>query len=101
MDSALPTRLRPYTATIFGEMSALATQLGAVNLGQGFPDTDGPAELLRRAADDIVRGVGNQYPPAYRQLLVENGILNADFTPDEDTAAALGWTLREPEEDLE
>ena len=65
MDSALATRLRPYTATIFGEMSALAAQLGAVNLGQGFPDTDGPAELLRRAADDIVRGVGNQYPPAH------------------------------------
>ena len=63
--SELTTRLRPYTATIFGEMSALASRLGAVNLGQGFPDTDGPDELLRAAADNILAGVGNQYPPAH------------------------------------
>ncbi len=65
VESALTTRLRPYTATIFGEMSALATELGAVNLGQGFPDSDGPRELLERAAADIIAGNGNQYPPAH------------------------------------
>jgi hypothetical protein len=45
------------------------------------------------------RGVpyGMQYPPAYRQLLVENGILNSDFTPNEVTAARLGWKLRDPQ----
>ncbi len=39
-------RLRPFTTTIFAEMSALAVRTDAVNLGQGFPDTDGPASLL-------------------------------------------------------
>ena len=63
--SALASRLRPYTTTIFGEMSALATELGAVNLGQGFPDTDGPRELLQHAAANILHGIGNQYPPAH------------------------------------
>lgn len=44
-------------------MSALAAQVGAVNLGQGFPDTDGPAEVLQAARDAIADGF-NQYPPA-------------------------------------
>ena len=61
----LVERLQPYTATIFGDMSALATRLDAVNLGQGFPDTDGPVELRRIAAEDILAGRGNQYPPAH------------------------------------
>lgn len=65
MPDRLVHRLQPYTRTIFGEMSALATELGAVNLGQGFPDTDGPAEIRRIAADDIMAGRGNQYPPAH------------------------------------
>ena len=47
------------------------------------------------------RGVpyGTQYPDDLRRILVENGILNADFTPNEVTAAALGWELREPGEE--
>ena len=49
--------------TIFAEMSALATETGAVNLGQGFPDTDGPREIAQLAADAILAGRGNQYPP--------------------------------------
>ncbi len=49
--------------TIFAEMSALATETGAVNLGQGFPDTDGPREIAQLAADAILGGRGNQYPP--------------------------------------
>ena len=48
--------------TIFAEMSALATATGAINLGQGFPDTDGPAEVLAAARDAISAGL-NQYPP--------------------------------------
>jgi N-succinyldiaminopimelate aminotransferase len=48
--------------TIFAEMSALAAQTGAVNLGQGFPDEDGPAEVLEAARAAIADGV-NQYPP--------------------------------------
>ncbi len=49
--------------TIFAEMSELAVATGSVNLGQGFPDTDGPAEIARAAADAILVGRGNQYPP--------------------------------------
>ena len=49
--------------TIFAEMSALAAETGAINLGQGFPDTDGPAEIARVAAEAVLSGRGNQYPP--------------------------------------
>ncbi|MDP4333425.1 aminotransferase class I/II-fold pyridoxal phosphate-dependent enzyme [Curtobacterium sp. A7_M15] len=48
--------------TVFAEMSALATASGAINLGQGFPDEDGPAEVLEAAVAAIRDGV-NQYPP--------------------------------------
>jgi N-succinyldiaminopimelate aminotransferase len=48
--------------TIFAEMSALAVQTGAINLGQGFPDEDGPDAVLEAARDAIAQGV-NQYPP--------------------------------------
>ncbi|MEN0086086.1 MAG: aminotransferase class I/II-fold pyridoxal phosphate-dependent enzyme [Leifsonia sp.] len=48
--------------TIFAEMSALAVRTGAINLGQGFPDEDGPAEVLDTAIAAI-RGGENQYPP--------------------------------------
>lgn len=54
--------MRPFGTTIFAEMSALATATGAVNLGQGFPDSDGPVEMLAAAADAL-RGGHNQYPP--------------------------------------
>jgi N-succinyldiaminopimelate aminotransferase len=49
-------------ATIFAEMSALAASTGAINLGQGFPDSDGPPEVLEAARQAIADGV-NQYPP--------------------------------------
>jgi N-succinyldiaminopimelate aminotransferase len=58
----LVQRMRPYTSTIFAEMSALALRTGAINLGQGFPDTDGPPSLLADAAANVTRGI-NQYPP--------------------------------------
>jgi N-succinyldiaminopimelate aminotransferase len=59
----LVERLRPFGTTIFAEMSALAVATGSINLGQGFPDTDGP-EVVRQAAIDAINdGRGNQYPP--------------------------------------
>ena len=58
----LVARMAPYTSTIFAEMSALALRTGAINLGQGFPDTDGPASLLADVAANVTGGV-NQYPP--------------------------------------
>jgi hypothetical protein len=45
----LTSKLDGFGTTIFAEMSALATATGAINLGQGFPDTDGPAEVLEAA----------------------------------------------------
>ncbi len=56
------SRLQGFGTTIFAEMSALAVQTGAINLGQGFPDTDGPREVLDAAVGAIRDGV-NQYPP--------------------------------------
>jgi hypothetical protein len=55
-------RLEGAGPTIFAEMSALATATGAVNLGQGFPDTDGPP-VIAEAAIDAIRAGHNQYPP--------------------------------------
>src|SRR5687768_2547077 len=55
-------RIRSATATIFAEMSALALTTQSVNLGQGFPDTDGPAFMLEEARAAIAGGM-NQYPP--------------------------------------
>ncbi|MGH9304678.1 MAG: pyridoxal phosphate-dependent aminotransferase [Acidimicrobiales bacterium] len=57
-----PGRLDAYGTTVFAEMSAEAARLGAVNLGQGFPDTDGPPEMLEAAQEAIAAG-HNQYPP--------------------------------------
>jgi N-succinyldiaminopimelate aminotransferase len=59
----LNRRLAGLGTTIFAEMSALAVATGSINLGQGFPDTDGPPELARAAADAVLAGRGNQYPP--------------------------------------
>jgi N-succinyldiaminopimelate aminotransferase len=59
----LNARLQGFGTTIFAEMSALATATGSINLGQGFPDTDGPAEVKQAALDAIAQGRGNQYPP--------------------------------------
>jgi N-succinyldiaminopimelate aminotransferase len=54
--------MRPFGSTIFAEITALATRTGAINLGQGFPDTDGPQSILDDAVAAI-RGGANQYPP--------------------------------------
>jgi N-succinyldiaminopimelate aminotransferase len=59
----LNRRMAGMGTTIFAEMSELAVATGSVNLGQGFPDTDGPPEIARAAADAILAGRGNQYPP--------------------------------------
>jgi N-succinyldiaminopimelate aminotransferase len=58
----LVDRLQPFGTTIFAEMSALAVATGAINLGQGFPDTDGP-DVVKQAAIDAIAAGHNQYPP--------------------------------------
>jgi N-succinyldiaminopimelate aminotransferase len=61
-DRFLVARLREFGTTIFAEMSALAVEKDAINLGQGFPDSDGPAEIAE-AAIAAIRAGHNQYPP--------------------------------------
>jgi N-succinyldiaminopimelate aminotransferase len=58
----IASRLAGFGTTIFTEMSALAERTGAINLGQGFPDEDGPAEMLEAVAA-AVRAGHNQYAP--------------------------------------
>lgn len=59
----LNRRLAEFGTTIFAEMSALAVSTGSINLGQGFPDTDGPQEVREAAVRALRDGRGNQYPP--------------------------------------
>ena len=58
----LAAHLQGFGTTIFSEMSALADRTGAINLGQGFPDTDGP-DAVKDAAIAAIRSGQNQYPP--------------------------------------
>ena len=61
-DPYIKNSMREFGETIFAEMSALAVKTGAINLGQGFPDTDGPQEIAELAITAIRDG-HNQYPP--------------------------------------
>ena len=62
MTASLVHRMRGFGTTIFAEITALAVETGAVNLGQGFPDSDGPEAMLAYAQQAIRDGL-NQYPP--------------------------------------
>ncbi len=62
MGNPLVTRMHGFGTTIFAEMSELALRTGAINLGQGFPDVDGPQQMLDAAIEAISSG-RNQYPP--------------------------------------
>ena len=85
--------------TIFAEMSALAGTTGSVNLGQGFPDTDGPREIAAAAADAIMQGRGNQYPPGpgipeLRQAVAahQKRFYGIDVNPDAQVLVTAGAT---------
>ena len=85
--------------TIFAEMSALAVTTGAVNLGQGFPDTDGPREIAAAAAAAIMEGRGNQYPPGagipeLRQAIAahQKRFYGFDLDPDTQVLVTAGAT---------
>lgn len=91
-------RLQPFAVTIFAEMSALASRLGAVNLGQGFPDEDGPAEMLKIAIDSISSG-HNQYPPGLGIAELRHAIAGQrerhygiDYDPDTEVLVTVGAT---------
>src|ERR1700730_11840424 len=85
--------------TIFAEMSALAVETGAVNLGQGFPDTDGPREIAQAAADAVLAGRGNQYPPGPGVLELRQAICwhrkhwyGLDYDPGTEVLVTAGAT---------
>lgn len=67
------SRLRGFGETIFAEMSALAARTGSINLGQGFPDTDGPVEVTEGAVSAIRAGI-NQYPPGLGILALRQAV---------------------------
>jgi N-succinyldiaminopimelate aminotransferase len=86
----LNRRLSGLGTTIFAEMSALAATTGSINLGQGFPDTDGPREIAQVAADAVLAGRGNQYPPGagipeLRQAIAEHQKRYYGLAVDPDT----------------
>lgn len=94
----LVQRMHPFGTTIFAEMSALAVRTGAVNLGQGFPDTDGPAEMLAAAAEALRDG-HNQYPPgpgipALRAAVAahQQRFWGLDYDPDGEIVITAGAT---------
>ncbi|AHH15495.1 aminotransferase [Nocardia nova SH22a] len=98
--SAIPTvaRLRPFGATIFAEMTELAVRHDAVNLGQGFPDTDGPAAMLEAARTAIADGV-NQYPPGRGMPVLRRAIAadrrlryGTDYDIDREVLVTVGAT---------
>ncbi|WP_330272160.1 pyridoxal phosphate-dependent aminotransferase [Lentzea sp. NBC_00516] len=94
---ALVPRLQPFTSTIFAEMTALAVQHDAVNLGQGFPDTDGPASMLQAAQSAIASGV-NQYPPGpgmpvlRRAIAAHRARYGLSYDPDSEVLVTVGAT---------
>ncbi|MEM7338252.1 MAG: pyridoxal phosphate-dependent aminotransferase [Actinomycetota bacterium] len=94
----LTSRLQGFGTTIFAEMSALATRTGALNLGQGFPDTDGPTEVAE-AAVEAIRNGPNQYPPAPGQAVLREAIAahqrrfwGIELDPDSEVLVTAGAT---------
>jgi N-succinyldiaminopimelate aminotransferase len=95
----LNRRLDGLGTTIFAEMSARAVATGSINLGQGFPDRDGPAQIARAAADAILAGRGNQYPPGtgipeLRQAIAAHAgrFYGLSYDPDTEVLVTAGAT---------
>lgn len=85
-----------WRSTIFEEISALANQQGALNLGQGFPDTDGPAVMLDAAAEAMRTGV-NQYAtiaglPVLREAIAQHQqrFYNLELNPETQVVVTAG-----------
>ena len=92
-------RMRPFGTTIFAEMSALAVRTGAVNLGQGFPDTDGPPEMLRGGGRGAARrGTTSTRPapasPALRAAVAahQRRFWGLEYDPDGEVLVTAGAT---------
>jgi N-succinyldiaminopimelate aminotransferase len=95
----LNRRLEGLGTTIFAEMSARAIATGSINLGQGFPDRDGPVTVAQAAADAILAGRGNQYPPGPGIPELRRAIAAHDerfyrlrYDPDDEVLVTTGAT---------
>ena len=95
----LNRRLEGLGTTIFAEMSARAVATGSINLGQGFPDRDGPLVVAQAAADAILAGRGNQYPPGpgipeLRQAIAahDERFYRLRYDPDDEVLVTTGAT---------
>ena len=98
MASRLATRLHGIPPTIFSEMSALAVRTGSLNLGQGFPDVDGPPEVIAEAVAALQHGA-NQYAPgigipSLRQAIArhQQRHYGLDLDPDSEVVVTTGCT---------
>ena len=94
----LVDRMQGFGTTIFAEMSARAAATGAINLGQGYPDTDGPPEVAG-AAIAAIRGGHNQYPPGAGEPVLREAIARhqrhwygIDLDPETDVLVTAGAT---------
>jgi N-succinyldiaminopimelate aminotransferase len=95
----LNRRLNGLGTTIFAEMSARAVATGSINLGQGFPDRDGPVQIAQAAANAILEGRGNQYPPGPGIPELRRAIAAHDerfyrlrYDPDDEVLVTAGAT---------
>jgi N-succinyldiaminopimelate aminotransferase len=95
----LNRRLEGLGTTVFAEMSAKALATGSINLGQGFPDTDGPLSIAQAAADAVLQGRGNQYPPGpgipeLRRAVADHQkhFYGLEFDPDTEVLITAGAT---------
>ena len=94
----LVDRMQGFGTTIFAEMSALAVATGSVNLGQGFPDVDGPPEVVE-AAIAAIRAGDNQYPPGIGVASLRTAVAEHQarfwglgFDPDTEVLVTAGAT---------
>ena len=71
----LVPRLKPLGTTVFAHYSAIATETGAINLGQGFPDVDGPSWIADAVTRAIAEGRGNQYPAGVGVLELRKAVV--------------------------
>ena len=97
-DPFIKDSMREFGETIFAEMSALAAKTGAINLGQGFPDTDGPQEIAELAITAIRDG-HNQYPPGLGIKKLRDAISHhqmrfygMEFNPETEVLVTAGAT---------
>lgn len=84
-------RLQPFGETIFATMSAAAAKHNAINLGQGFPDTDGPPRMLEIAQREIARG-NNQYAPGKGVEVLRSAVADSRGVGTEEVLITVGAT---------